>query len=108
MSKESTNFTEYFHYLVAARILFSVKDENSDGVILQSIDINAITLNDTEIFDARKIVREQHANQVKFMQHMDNNPNITVHDIVILNLMNLGKQGNDMFVAGTEVAPVHA
>lgn len=81
------------HYLVTGELVYTVKDADN----IHALRLNAVVLGDTaDTIPARAIGAAQQALQMQFHQRMDN-PEVTVRDVVIMNMLYLGNMTAEEF-----------
>ena len=98
--------TKLHNYFIAAGIIIFVDDE---ATFAQRVDSNALIINDDPVFNLKAVGRIQQALQVQFLQKMQGNPNNPkIMDVIITNLVPLGRMTEEDFRAGTEEAELKA
>lgn len=98
--------TKLHNYFIAAGIIIFVDDE---ATFAQRVDSNALIINDDPVFNLKAVGRIQQALQVQFLQKMQGNPNNPkIMDVIITNLVPLGRMSEEDFRAGTDEAELLA
>lgn len=90
----------YLHYLVSAKIMFGpAASESAETAAVQGIEMNAVVLNESEKFTVKMISRAQQAAQIQFLKRIGDEAaqSIQIHDVVILNLVPLGRMSEKEF-----------
>lgn len=90
----------YLHYLVSAKIMFGpAASEGAETAAVQGIEMNAVVLNESEKFTVKMISRAQQAAQIQFLKRIGDEAaqSIQIHDVVILNLVPLGRMSEKEF-----------
>lgn len=90
-----SNKSHYF--LIVAAISFSLPKEDD----VATISLNAIINGSTRELPVRAIGKAQQVAQLQFYERMLN-PEITVHDVVISNIIYLGEMTKEQFEAPPE------
>ena len=93
MLKSTTNTTETpvreFHYMVCAQVVFSIPGKVAGTYEINAVNINAVVKNDRDQFTIDLLAKAQNLVQMQLNRKMEGTA-LTVQDVVIMNLMNLG------------------
>jgi hypothetical protein len=101
MKTQSTATSRKFHFMVAAQILFTLKE--GEQTAINTATVNAVVTHDKDVVPARLLGKAQQAAQMQFIKKLgEEAPNVQVADVVVLNLMNLGYMSDDEFAAAPE------
>jgi hypothetical protein len=99
MTKETVPASHHY-FLIAGVVMFtSAEDGNPENATLGSAPANAIVRHDDTSFPVRKLAKAQLNIHTSFMQKIPAEalPSITVHDIVITNITNIGFMTEEEF-----------
>lgn len=86
-----------FHFLITSEIVFSPKGMEQ----IHSIRLNSVITNKDGNLPARMVGRAQQSAQLQFHKRMED-PEIVIHDVVIMNITNLGYMTEEDFQSPPE------
>lgn len=85
-----------FHFLVAGNIYFTAKNDPNGTVFSRML--NGLVTSDTEVIDTKFIAQAQQILQIRFYSSFQSKENpLNITDVVILNVINGGKQTTEDF-----------
>jgi hypothetical protein len=84
-------------FMIAAELVFKIKDPNGEEIGINTARFNAIITNDTANFPVRLIGKAQQTVQLHFHRKVGPDAPVEVIDVVILNICPLGYMTDEEF-----------